>query len=249
MKQARSLIVIGIPLIQTLLLSIGVIFESYYILCAIAAFVVSDVLLYFLFPSSIARMTGAALSAPPILLFISTAGSLMFVDNGFAIVSVIAGNAIFVGTYLHALPSRLAGLSKDATTTSPIFIGAFGMLLIALVFMLSLLLFALLYFLDIPIWMTMIPYIAISLSVVSIYFHERGLQWSTILILISVAAVCLIEIIYSLTWLPLSYLPMTAFVAIASIVLFDALLDYRMKYTLPAAVIMLVLIMVASIWR
>jgi|GEM_PF-3771363 len=248
MLPIRTILILAIPLIQTVLLFAGVFFENFYLYFAIAAFVLSDALLYFLFPSSLSKKTVTALSAPPIVLYLSTAVAVVFLDNSFAIGMVVAINAIISGIYLHALPSRLER-QKEQGQPSPIFIGAFAMLVVALACMLSLLLFALLYFLDIPLWMTIVPYLALYLSIMSIYFYERGLQNNQIIILIGIAAVVLAQIIYSLTWLPLSYLPLTAIVTIASVVLLDALLDYRMKHTLLAAAIMLLLILITSIWR
>lgn len=245
----RSFIVFFIPIIQTLLLSIGIYFEYFYLYLAITAFIITDVLLYFLLPTSISRLSAAALSAPPIVLFLSTAGALVFVDNMFAIIAVIMTNALVTGTYLYALPSRLTMLRNETVQPPAIFIGAFGMLIVALAFQLTLILFAFLYFLDIPFWVSILPYLGALLSIVFVYFHERGIQRIHVVMLISIAAVCLAEIIYSLTWLPLAYLPSTALVTIAWIVMMDSLLGYRMKYTLLTACIMLLLIATVSVWR
>lgn len=248
MSSPRNLLIILIPIAQTILLSCGVVFENAYLYFAITAFIVSDVFLYFLFPSSISRIAAAMLSAPPILLFISTAAALIFVDNLFATVAVIVSNAIVSGIYLYALPSRLAVAHDDDKSPIPLFIGAFGILIVTLAFMLTLLLFASLYFLDIPLWSSIIPYLVILLSVVSIYLRERAISNVTIIMLVAVTAICLAELIYSLTWLPLSYMPLTALATIAFIILLDALLDSRMKYTLLVSGIVLVLILITSIW-
>ena len=256
MKILRPLLIALLPLIHiAVFLTLGL--TEHYILWVLpVVFLITDLLLLPLTPPRASWSVRLSTTLPSILLILSSLGLYLFLEDTalFARVAVIVANALLQGIYLFNLYSY-SYRSEHYQERSLSHVSSYMNMLI--VFYSSCLLFASIFFIDIPIWYLIAPFVVIIMGVTTqslwidgIKIRAQGYLWIAMPII-------MVELLYVLLWLPSFYYVNGLVIAIWYTCLMHVGISSARKelekreiaITTIIAIFVIVLLMLTARWR
>ncbi len=219
MTRIRRSIILLLPAAQTALLALALHFESWFGWLLLAAFVLTDACLTLMTPKGTGRAQIFFVSLPPVGLIAGSFGMLFIVENALLKNTVIGFNAILQMIYLLNMYYHFYR-SHYYQERSLLHIN--GVFQTVVFFYLAGILFGLHYFLDIPLWYLLPPFLAASLIFFAQYALLHAMGKRQLFLLLTAWALILVESVFVLQYLPTIYY-VNAFVLTAAYYAFSNL--------------------------
>jgi hypothetical protein len=195
----------AIPLFNALFLGAAVIFDSYFFHFSILGIIVMDVLLYLYCGHEMRIKEIVRIAGLPFINYLSTAGALFFSNSTLLSALLIASPFILQSAYF-IIQRGAASLG-----TNPPAVAQISMLLcIGTFFPLSVLFFSLIYFLDLPFWRLILPFLLLAGMAQEAALHSLKIDRYQSALIGLVSAIAITELLYALSWLPLEYIPLAS---------------------------------------
>ncbi len=256
MNLLRPLLILLIPLVHGIILWQLFLMPASVVYLILTLFILTDVMLFSFTPRDMVPTWRFGITWPPLALVVFIAGTFLFLDTSFLLTReiVIGVNALVQGIFLLHLyyyyyrPDRYQERSLQRVTES---------MNTLIVFCASAVLFALVFFLDVPIWYMVIPYVWVigCCSLQTVWIH--GLSAKAHYPIVIAPAILMLELVYALLWLPSIYFVNACIIAIfysgvmsLSIASIKKELKRRdVVVTGLISLLMLVLVVVTTKWR
>ncbi len=252
-KQTQSMIGYGIPLIQALFLILAIRFDVYFFHFIILSFVLSDVMLYLFFPAQTSRRDIAKYSFPWILSYLAVASALFFSDT-----IILSSSVIIAATGVQILYFRaVAAVLHFPQKPTVIYSGVFYFLIVFYFFTLSVFLHSLAYFLDVPFWYSILPFLLLFLPMQYAFLSSYTIDPYIKILITAGTAIGATELLYAVSWLPLSYLSSAVITSILYACFLDILVSSlgktisrrRLYASIIVATVVIYLVSVLIRWR
>ncbi len=248
----QTAMAIIIPLINVVFLGAAIIFDAYFFHFTILAFIIADVLLYLYLPHGIQMKVIMRIAGLPSIYYLATAAALFF-SNSFVL-------SIFLLLALFWLQMSYFFIQKGVDTIqtkNPVFSQISLLICLGSFFSLSILFFSLIYFLDVPFWYLIIPFLILVLIVQELVFSPLNTDRYIRALIALISAVGLTELLYAISWLPLEYLSLAGVASLLYALYMDIVLctlggEYSKKRILFSSLFvfcMLVLLVTMVRWR
>lgn len=243
-----------IPLLNTGFLSAALYFESYFFHFVILGLIVSDVLLSVWVSDHTGVKKLVKIAALPLFGYLITAGALFFSNTLVLSISLIATLCCINIWYFF---NQCRSKETEAPAATGMAYSLYIFYSIHFFFSLSVLFFALLYFLDVPFWHIIIVFLLFSFIPLWYLFNSLYIDRAAQMLIGSVTAVLLTEILYAISWLPLTYVASAGVSSVLFIYFVDTLVcsirnefpRKRMIFTLVMCVCMIALLSFFVRWR
>lgn len=204
MKFLRPLVIGLLPVLHTAVFLLLPWAENYILWVIPAVFLLTDVLLLAVTPPRASWSVRLSTTIPSIFLVLSSLGIYVFLEDSQLVtrIAVIAGNALMQAVYLFNLynysyrPKHYQERSLSNTS---------DYMNMLTVFYTSCVLFASVFFIDVPIWYLIPPFLLVIMGVTTqsfwidgISIKSQGYMWAAMPIIMT-------ELLYVLLWLPSIY--------------------------------------------
>ncbi|MEK7648875.1 MAG: hypothetical protein AAB400_03075 [Patescibacteria group bacterium] len=211
MKTVRILLLLFLPVLQTLVLKIGLAFPSHYLAIAFGGVILLDALLTLFFKKNIQRMKIVWYALPALLLYCSAASSLFIVEESYLRNTIIASNALFQWLYLINLYFLLYKQEQYQVRSY----WHITMVLHVISFLnLSILLFGLIYYVEYKLSFLIIPFAIVTalFFVQQLVIHECDIRqfWR----FTAVQTLIIVESAFAIHWFPTHFIPKAFFLTI-----------------------------------
>ncbi|MBI4272235.1 hypothetical protein HY621_00065 [Candidatus Uhrbacteria bacterium] len=252
-KRLQTAIAIFIPCSNVGFLSAALVYDAYFFHFTILAFIIADVLLYLYLPQGMQMKLVFRIAGLPFLYYLTTAAALFFSNNMFLSLFLL-GSLFFLQICYFFIQRGKDTLEK----TNSLFSQMSLYICYGIFFSLSIFFFSLIYFLDVPFWHLVLPFLLIILVAGDAIFFRLGIDQYTRVLISLTSAVSITELLYAISWLPLDYLGMTGVASLLYAVYMDILYsslreeDQLKKKILFSGVLvlcMLFLILALARWR
>ncbi len=218
-KRIQSLIGYALPLTQALFLLLAIRFDVYFFHFTILSFLISDVMLYLFFPTHTTTRDRIQYSFQWLLSFLATVGALFFSDTVILSLSIIACVTAIQIMYFRIVLLTLHSLEER----NAVYSGIFYFLLVVFFFTLSIIVYSSAYFLDMPFWYSIVPFLLLFLPMQYAFLSSYTIDQYTKILITAGTAIGATELLYSISWLPLTYLSSAAITSILYACFLDVL--------------------------
>lgn len=254
MNTVRYCIIGLLPVLQTALFVVGLVFPAIYFYVIVAGIIITDALLTFFFQRALSRWRIFWYALPSLLLYVAVSGSLLVLEEHYMIVALVAANSALQLLYLIHLHGMQRGVEQEQNRAfwySTMSLHVLSFFCFAVTF------YGLIYYADYNIFVLLIPIGIISAcsfaqQLVSMGVHP-WMQWKywTIQTLIIMESALIIH------WLPSPYLTKAFFLSMPFYV-FNQIgyASYRKEHytklsagAIGVSLIVLVLVLLTAKWR
>jgi len=201
MKKILNIFIFVIPLLQAVLLQLGLFFDMYFFYFIAGAFLMSDVLLYLFIPKKTEKTHVFVLSFPPLALLLATSALLFFLESNTARSSIIAIHTILQLFY----GVRMTRFLYKEGYPELFFTETISTVLLVSYFFFSFSFYALIYFVEIRIWYLIVPFILLTFLffLVHLWMHRYTIREHILAML--AYCVLIFEALLIIRWLPSFY--------------------------------------------
>jgi hypothetical protein len=197
--------ILGIlPISQALFMAAALRWENLFWVCALGAFFVADIGVFFLLGDRIKdRKTVFLYSFPFLTLSVFSFGILLILESTLLKIGVIGVETIIGFVYLLNVASALFRPEKYEERS---FANISATIHSIVMLYSSVLFFGLQYYIDFPIWYLIIPFLAVSAVIFMHMLWTHGIQHVLQHRLLIICFLLLVlELIFSIQWLPVHY--------------------------------------------
>lgn len=201
MKKMLSVFVFLIPLAQATLLQCALFFDMYFFYFVGAALFLTDILLYLFIPKKTEKSRVFVLSFPPLALLLATSVLLFFLEG-----DSIKLLAIGIHTALQLLyGARMYRFIFKEGYPEIFLTETISLVLLVSYFFFSYSFYTLIYFLEIPIWYIIIPFLLLTFLFFLAHLWILRLTLKDHILVLVAFITLIMEAILIIRWLPSAY--------------------------------------------
>jgi hypothetical protein len=201
MKKILNIFIFLIPLLQAALLWFGIFFDMYFFYFIVGAFLMSDVLLYLFIPKKMEKIKVFVISFPPLALLLAVGATLFFLEGNTSRLSVIVIHTVLQLLY----GARMVRYIYKEGYPEVFFTETVSTILLASYFFFSFSFYAIIYFLEIPIWYLLGPFLLLTFLFFVLHIWMRGYAIRDHILALAAYSVLIMEALLVIRWLPSFY--------------------------------------------
>ncbi len=253
MKKILNIFVFLVPILQVVLFQCALFFSAYFVYFIVGAFFMTDIFLYLLIPKKTEKRKIFIISFPPLALLLATSAMLFFLEGHQAQLLVVALHAIL--QILYAI--RMHRFLFKEGYPEIFFNETVSVVLLVSYFFFSFSFYALVYFLEIPIWYIIAPFLLLTFLFFMVHLWIRGHTIRKHVLVLIVFTVLIMEAMLVIRWLPSLYHVNAFFITVLYFVIISVGCESLQKeislaqkiLTVILSLGMVVLLMTTAQWR